>query len=872
MTTAESGAIAPANDNASTGAGLGRTAIAVCESAERSRQPVFSISLDGLIDWVRTGAPDPDLTRCAKASEWHRTRSLREWAEHGPRNIRTATADYRAKLLEQGDDKLKAKAVKSGKRALFPAAAPGWSGLTPGDFSQPYRKAADAVCLTAITHYDLDGVTDPAAAVESAAALPGVVASGLSAGGSGVWVFLAWDRPPADGHDDYERRFWAGAAHLFRAGLRVEFDADTKSVDRAPSSCVSLRFLSHDPAAYYDPAKPPLTADGIPGTAESKAAAGYGPQEPQNAPQEPRKAKAKAKARPAGSDGVQAQPAGEAPHSEGARRPRGYADDRLAEIRAASDGEYHAVQRDAIWALAKAGWLDPPDDLTDEILEASRRSGSETGPRTLQLIDGARRSHGRDRPQTGAEFDAGGEKTEAAGGPSEAGVDPELGPLFRLPAGVKPTNEDELAGAMAAAVAGRVRFVDRAGAWMVYTPKGWVRKLSAQTLTAVGRCARDNFWRVKDGELIRNRYTGGKHATARAVYAKLSGAPGVHSTPEQWDSDPDLLGLPNGRVWDVKTGCERQITPADLIMRTLRSGIGSAEELAASRFAKVVEHVMPHEVERRYVQTRLGAALLDRHAGDDLLWLHGPHGSGKGTFLYAMEQSFGTNAAGVPLEELRVGGNRGHLQWKACLAGARLIYADDFPVDWHLSEGTVNQLLGSEITANHMREKNIYFRLKAPLLVTSNAPPPVEGINVRRVRPVSCGSSIDESDADTTLRASMASQPELRAAVRWLMDGAERFLAEGLTPPKCMVLAAREAAQHSLIGEFSAAYAETVRADGGWSSNAALFAAWTEHCRIEGVKPATLRVLKKRLKTFGWSDQHGGPLKKDRGVEPPYAA
>lgn len=72
--------------------------------------------------------------------------------------------------------------------------------------------------------------------------------------------------------------------------------------------------------------------------------------------------------------------------------------------------------------------------------------------------------------------------------------------------------------------------------------------------------------------------------------------------------------------------------------------------------------------------------------------------------MHALAQTFGDYARGVPAAELSKGVPKAsHPAWKARLAGARLLFADDVRTGHELEDTTINLLLGNTITAYHMR-------------------------------------------------------------------------------------------------------------------------------------------------------------------------
>ena len=375
--------------------------VAVFQSGGWSGRPIGSVGFLDVIDWIRTGALAGKVylpEALPGADRWRPDKEINRLRAGGDRNLAELTAGYRADLRDSDHP----DSVKAAKAHVFPAVAFGWTGgARHRQPVMPPRSAKAAQCLTAFTCYDLDGVVDPRSTADDAMRIPGALAAGVSAGGGGVWVVLLWDRPAEDGREDYERRWWAGAAHLVANELAVEY-REGGGADTVPSSCVSLRFLAHDPDVRCNPDADPLNGDGelLPEASESRAKAGHAPA-----------AKGKAKAKPA------AAPKPEPGPGAAGRKPTGlkataaglagtsFFKRRLADLRGATSGGYVDAQKRAIVSLTRAGAFDPPNDLADEVNAAVRESGSEGADvgRIDKLIDWAKSQNLPRDPQPGVE-------------------------------------------------------------------------------------------------------------------------------------------------------------------------------------------------------------------------------------------------------------------------------------------------------------------------------------------------------------------------------------------------------------------------------------------------------------------------------------
>ena len=144
-----------------------------------------------------------------------------------------------------------------------------------------------------------------------------------------------------------------------------------------------------------------------------------------------------------------------------------------------------------------------------------------------------------------------------------------------------------------------------------------------------------------------------------------------------------------------------------------------------------------------------------------------------------------------------------------------------------------------------MRLAPFDFRLQAPLVCTSNAPPQITSTNVRRLRPIKCGPSVPDPDPD--VRAAMSSEREIAACLRWLLDGAAAWRVRGCRVPASVAERANEAAAASPIAEFTATFGPGERIE-----PRAAFRRWQDFKRESGGRPGSEKALISNLQAAGW--------------------
>ena len=437
--------------------------------------------------------------------------------------------------------------------------------------------------------------------------------------------------------------------------------------------------------------------------------------------------------------------------------------------------------------------------------------------------------------------------------------DPALSRLWPVDSDARCRSEAEIVDQLAKSAAGRLRFVEEESSWWLFHDgEGW-RQVSDRTLVkAVMAFGQATFGQDKylNGEArwARNPRVGGRYSTARGAIYPLGGDHRVRTVAADWDAEPPVLGLPDGKLLNLDTGERRPVEPVDLVRRKLAATPATEGEYRASRFRALVEHVIPDDQEREYLRRRLGAALGDVPGMDDLVALIGPAGSGKGCLLAALGGAFGSYRVGVPATQLiRRSGPEAHPEWKARLAGARLMVADDLPAG-NLDPDVIKGLLGTEVTARPMRGSSFDFTVNAPLLTTSNHPPSLsaaDGAVDRRLKPIRCGEAV--ADPDPEVRAAMATPREWAAVLYWLETGYRDCRRGGCPVPRSVRDATAEIRAGTPLTEFSEQFEP-----GSQHTSREVYAKYERFARERHERPMGRNKLTQILKReYGWSDHKG---------------
>ena len=225
----------------------------------------------------------------------------------------------------------------------------------------------------------------------------------------------------------------------------------------------------------------------------------------------------------------------------------------------------------------------------------------------------------------------------------------------------------------------------------------------------------------------------------RAVEVELRDE--MHIPPDAWDADGNVLGLPDGRVWDIAQGKARTAGDEGRISKRLGAVPEAGEpELWLTHlnetFADLRERAATVAWLRGWLRYSLGAS-CER---EEFVFLVGPPGGGKSTLAETWARACGSYSATVAGERI-AGEFAQHRQWLAQLHGVRLCLVGELPASGQWDTANLNAIVsGESVEANRMRENSINFHSTSKVLITGNHRPRAAsgGGLWRRMRMVRC--------------------------------------------------------------------------------------------------------------------------------------
>lgn len=289
------------------------------------------------------------------------------------------------------------------------------------------------------------------------------------------------------------------------------------------------------------------------------------------------------------------------------------------------------------------------------------------------------------------------------------------------------------------------RYVDGAGQWYyLEDDAGWQKLRPSQVRDRLRAWA----WSVAealasdDPDSLTKVARGFDRADAARVAGAVADASWCSTDAEDIDADPNLCGLPNGDLIDLRTGDTRAVTEADGVYRQLGT---VPSDMEPKRWLAFLRHCLPDAAERRWLRAWMLYS-ISGHTGAELTaFLTGTPGAGKSTIVRVLQQVSG-DYNGITNADNVVRGEQ-HPTWLIDIATARCATIEEVP-DGRWSHHLKSLISGDKITARRMRGEWADFKPTCKLTMTSNTEPTSaagDGI-IRRLAIVRCVNPPDVPD------------------------------------------------------------------------------------------------------------------------------
>ncbi|MBP9033771.1 MAG: hypothetical protein KBG29_07735, partial [Pseudomonadales bacterium] len=355
------------------------------------------------------------------------------------------------------------------------------------------------------------------------------------------------------------------------------------------------------------------------------------------------------------------------------------------------------------------------------------------------------------------------------------------------------------------------RYVPQWGKWVLWNGSRWQVDERLEHMTQIREFLRDvaadlGRWAdLKDATLGDPKAADRARSWAARQAAAIRQAPfrncvettarsnrGLVATPDEFDANPDMLGIPGGVV-DLRTG--EVLAECRELYITKCTAVGPAPKgTRAPLWESFLMKIFDGDRELiAFLQRAAGYALTGHTREHKLLFFHGVGRNGKSVFLNTLFGLFGDYGRRAPAATF-IDSRGQHPTDLAGLHGARMVVASELPQGRAWNESVLKDLTGGDvITARLMRQDFFDFAPQFTLFLVGNHLPSFHSVDEamrRRVVLVPFRVSIPQEEQDERLPEKL--REEWPAILRWCLEGAAEWHRMGLAPPASVEAASAE--------------------------------------------------------------------------------
>lgn len=365
----------------------------------------------------------------------------------------------------------------------------------------------------------------------------------------------------------------------------------------------------------------------------------------------------------------------------------------------------------------------------------------------------------------------------------------------------------------------------------------------------------------------------------RTVAMIAQALPHITVAPADLDSDPMLFNVRNGtlefRKWHVQvedldcpdpdiTRYRREVRVAvrlkahDRADRIAKLAPVSYEPRArCPRFLKFIVWAQPEKANRRFLQTAIGRGLLGGAQTQALIFLYGDGANGKSVVIETFAELLGGYAGRLKPEA--ISGQHEQASDKANpdmarLAGKRLVVIEELPRNAPLRESLVKTMTGgTPMPVRHLNKGLFDLNPEFIPIMTGNDMPEIGGLDAgiwRRMKFLRFAATIAAAEQRPLKEVVAEFMEEGPGILRWLVEGALRFLRDGLVDP-AGVTALTQSHREDLdpVGAFLAACVST--SAGGRVQARSMYEAFVAFCEANAIRPWKETMFGRALKRKG---------------------
>ena len=212
--------------------------------------------------------------------------------------------------------------------------------------------------------------------------------------------------------------------------------------------------------------------------------------------------------------------------------------------------------------------------------------------------------------------------------------------------------------------------------------------------------------------------------------------PGIQRHPDEIGKHDHLVGVPDGRTYDLRTNHARESMRGDLLTHSLGVEPAPGDASPVDRTFKAwlsPKYGKDTRAALLLLKTILGAYIAGDKRFQRFLCFTGPSGSGKTACAMFVKAIFGDYAVFIEPDKI-VTGHAGHENWKMRLRHPRLAVVTDIGERRTFRSKLINEVTdGTPITGNYMYQDEVQFTPRANFLLACNDLPAADESLQRRM-------------------------------------------------------------------------------------------------------------------------------------------
>jgi putative DNA primase/helicase len=397
--------------------------------------------------------------------------------------------------------------------------------------------------------------------------------------------------------------------------------------------------------------------------------------------------------------------------------------------------------------------------------------------------------------------------------------------------------EEGLALAFAEKYQDRLRWMEEWSCWMEWTGTHWRRVKTLAVYELVRRICRDAAHRVDTSTASGQRLAADLNtAKKRAAVQSIARSDlRFAAVAEQWDADDWLLGTPGGIV-DLRTGKNVRFDSKKYI--TQITAVAPNPNCAIPIWLDFLGKVtMGDRNLQAYLRRLFGYCLTGSTREQNLPFVYGPGGNGKGTLLNVLIGILGELHKAADVETFAERKHQAHSTEIARLHKARVVTSEETEKGQFWAEARLKKMTGGNtLTARFMRCDDFEFVPKFKLIIVGNHKPKFRSVDEairRRLHLIPFDYKVPKEQKDFHLGDKL--KAEYPGILAWIIEGCLQWQQKGLDAPESVLTATNDYLNdEDIIGQW---LANRCTVDGFSKTNLKeLFESWKHYAELTGIK------------------------------------